>query len=277
MLHALLCLALAAQSERPQVAIYQSEQLTVGAAPATDSLPRLLYVALPPSYRDSALKRYPVVYVLDGDGLWAMTTGIVRLLLLRNEIPEVIVVGVAWGISFPETSPLRWRDCTPTAISSRPGAGHAGELLSYLEREAVPLVDSVYRTVRGDRTLVGQSRAGLFALYALYERPAVFGRLVVGSPEVIFDNKYLLRRDSAFAGSNAPLPGVVYIALGEKELTGPNGPAIQEFTTRLRTRGYRGLQLFSETLPGETHVSAPAPSITHGLKTVFGVAAVTRR
>jgi hypothetical protein len=269
MLHALLGLVLVAQVERPEVQIYQSERLEVGVARTSDSLPRLLYVALPPSYRDSILKRYPVVYVLDGDGLWGLTTGIVRLLLLRNEIPEVLVVGVAWGISFPETSPFRWRDFTPTAVSSRPGAGHAAELLSYLEREGVPLVDSMYRTVRGDRTLVGQSRAGLFALYTLYERPALFGRLVVGSPEVIFDDKYLLRRDSAFAVSNAPLPRTLYIAVGQEELTRPGGAAIQEFTSRLKARGYKGLKMFAETLPGETHVSAPAVTITHGLKAVL--------
>ena len=93
---------------------------------------------------------------------------------------------------------------------------------------------------------------------------------MIGSPETGFDNKYLLRRDSAFAGSHAPLPAVVYIALGEAELTGPNGPVTQEFTARLKARDYTGLQLFSETLPGETHVSAPPGAITRGLKAVYG-------
>ena len=241
----------------------------MGNRSATDSLPRLLYIALPPSYQDSTRKRYPVVYVLDGDGVWALTAGIVRLLLLRNEIPEVIVVGLAHGISFPETSQYRWRDFTPTVTSTRPGGGHAGEFLSYLERQTIPLVDSLYRTVRGDRTLVGQSRSGLFELYALYERPALFNRMVVTSPEAIFDNKYLLRRDSAFAISNDSLPADLYIGIGEEELTRPAGAAGQEFAARLRARGYKGMQLISETLPGETHVSTPAVAITHGLKAVF--------
>lgn len=241
----------------------------MGNPSATDSLPRLLYIALPPSYRDSTLKRYPVVYVLDGDGVWAMTVGIVRLLLLRNEIPEVIVVGLAHGIAFPETSAFRWRDFTPTVIATRPGGGHAGELLAYLERETIPSVDSLYRTVRGDRTLVGGSRSGLFALYALYERPLLFTRLVVTSPEASFDNKYLLRRDSAFAISDDSLPADLYIGVGAEELTGPGGAAGQELVARLRAHGYKGLRLISETLPGETHVSTPAVAITHGLKAVF--------
>jgi hypothetical protein len=61
----------------------------------------------------------------------------------------------------------------------------------------------------------------------------------------------------------------VYIAVGAEELTRPAGRAVREFATRLNGHASRGLRVVSETLPGETHVSAPAAAITHGLKAVF--------
>ena len=259
----------AAQSAAPPVTIYQSERHDIGTAAATDSLPRVLYVALPSSYADSASKRYPVVYVLDGDGVFALTAGIERLLLLGRETPEAIIVGIANGRPFVETPPFRWRNFTPTAVAAHPGTGHARELLAYLAREVLPFVDSLYRTQPGDRTLVGISRSGLFVLYALYERPDVFQRYIAASPEANWDNRYLFRRDSALAVSKRTLPVSLYLSVGETELARPFGAAVREFGDTLKARHYEGMHLVVETLPGETHNSSFATAITHGLKAVF--------
>jgi predicted alpha/beta superfamily hydrolase len=257
------------QTPVPPVSIYQSERRELGGALAADSMPRVLYVALPDSYRDSVTKRYPVVLVLDGDGVFGMASGIERFLRLREEIPEIILVGVANGIPFLETVPFRLRNFPPTPTSAHPGSGHASQLLAYLTREVVPFVDSLYRTVPSDRTLMGISRSGLFVLYALYEQQGVFRRMVAASPEVIWDNKSLFRRDSTFAGSKRPLPVSLYVSVGGEELARPGGAAVREFGDLLNARKYEGMSLFMETLPGETHNSAMGTAITHGLKAVF--------
>lgn len=253
----------------PPATIYLSERRDVGSPGTADSLPRVLAIALPNSYRDSITKPYPVVYVLDGDGMFGVTSDIQRLLVIRHELPEAIVVGIGHGQPFLETVPFRWRNFTPTAVAEHPGTGHAADLLSYLSREVLPLVDSLYRTVRSDRTLVGMSRAGLFALYSLYQRSDLFARLVIASPEVTWDNRYLFRRDSAFAASPHTLRVTVYLSVGGAELAHPFGAAVMEFADTLRARKYRGLHLVAETLPGETHASMVGPAIAHGLKAVF--------
>jgi uncharacterized protein len=257
------------QTSVPPVSIYKSERREVGGASAADSMPRVLYVALPESYRDSVTKRYPVVFTLDGDGVFGMASGIERLLVLGREIPEIILVGVANGIPFLETVPFRLRNFPPTPTAAHPGSGHASELLAYLTRGVVPLVDSLYRTVPSDRTLLGLSRSGLFVLYALYEQQGVFRRIVAASPEVIWDNKYLFRRDSTFAASKRSLPVSLYVSVGGEELARPFGAAVKEFGDLLNARKYDGMNLLVETLPGETHSSATGTAIAHGLKAVF--------
>lgn len=253
----------------PAAPIYLSERRSLGSPAIADSLPRVLYIALPSSYHDSTTRRYPVVYVLDGDGIFAMASDIERLLVIGRELPELIVVGLAHGRPFLETVPFRWRNFTPTAVTTHPGTGHGAELLSYLAHEVVPFVDSLYRSVPGDRTLVGMSRSGLFVLYALYERPDLFQRLIAASPEVTWDNHYLVRRDSTFAASRRSLPVTLYLSIGGAELLRPFGTAVHEFGDLLNARRYRGLHLVAETLPGETHNSMLGAAIAHGLKAVF--------
>jgi uncharacterized protein len=257
-----------AVAQIPQVTINPSERRELP-GPAADSLPRVLAVALPNSYRDSTAKRYPVVYVLDGDGIFGATSDIARMLTFGREIPEIILVGVTYGRPFLETPPLRWRNFTPTAIAAHPGTGHAPELLTYLAREVVPFVDSSYRTISSDRGIIGVSRSGLFVLYALYEQPGLFRRVLAGSPEVVWDNRYLFQRDSAFAASRRPLPATVYVSVGERELQRPFGAGVREFTERLNGRHYRDLRLTAEVLPGESHSSMLGAAITHGLKAMF--------
>jgi len=261
--------AAAKPTPTPLATIYDSERREVGAASAADSLPRVLYVALPLTYGDSARKRYPVVYVLDGDGVFAMASDIERALAIGREIPEVILVGVAHGRPYLQTAPFRVRNFTPTAHATRPGSGRAPAFLAYLGREVVPLVDSLYRTAPGDRTLLTVSLGGLFAAYALYERPELFPRLVMASPAVQRDTADLRRRDTAFAATRRALPAIVYLSVGGAELAQPLGVAAKAFADALAARRYDQLRLTVETLAGETHFSMMGPAITRGLKAVF--------
>ena len=253
----------------PPATIYDSERREVGRASAADSFPRVLYVALPRTYQDSVRKRYPVVYVLDGDGMFGMASDIERALALGREVPEMILVGVAHGRPYLQTVPFRTRNFTPVADTARRGSGKASAFLAYLGREVVPLVDSLYRTTPGDRTLLGVSLGGLLAAYALYERPELFPRVIMVSPAVQRDIAFLLRRDTALAAAERALPAVVYLSVGGEELARPLGIAAKAFADALAARRYDQLRLTVETLTGETHLSTIGPAIAHGLKAVF--------
>ncbi len=254
----------------PPVALHESQRLEVRALHGPDSLPRILYVSLPLGYAESAAKRYPVVYVLDGDGFFGVVSGLASVLALGGEMPGALIVGLGYGRPYITTVPFRNRDLTPEAVATIPGSGGAARMLAYLRHEVVPLVDSVYRTLPGDRTLLGGSLGGTFGVFAMYEAPDLFRRFVLASPAGDDgDGRYFVRRDSVFAATARPLPAAVYLCVGGEELAEPLGKAWREFVDALVARKYAELHLTTEVLAGETHFSSPGTAFTHGVKAVF--------
>lgn len=151
-------------------------------------------VWLPPGYADNPGRRYPVLYMHDGQNLfdpalsytgidWGVDETMTRL-VADGRVRGAIVVGI-WN------TPRRFAEYMPRkavkgeALAS--GAAHVPPLpvaeirsddyLRFLVEELKPFVDRTYRTRRGpDHTyLMGSSMGGLISLYAAAEYPAVFG------------------------------------------------------------------------------------------------------
>jgi uncharacterized protein len=90
---------------------------------------RPYWVYLPESYQPSnyAPKRYPVLYLLDGDSHFQWAAGVVRFMSigwnLNVQIPELIIVAV------PNTSTNRDRDLTPAAFKGTVGKPDTAPIL----------------------------------------------------------------------------------------------------------------------------------------------------
>jgi uncharacterized protein len=148
-----------------------------------------LLVSLPDGYAKST-QSYPVLYVLDG---WHFPF----LAFLQNNniysqrMRPVIMVNVSHGPT-PAAMALRARDFTPTKTLREAMSGGAPLFLDFLEHELIPFVDRTYRTIPSDRGLLGHSYGGLFAIYALENRPALFQRIIAASPSLDWDNRLLI-------------------------------------------------------------------------------------
>jgi predicted alpha/beta superfamily hydrolase len=149
-------------------------------------------VWLPPSYGTDPQKRYPVVYMHDGQNLfdpatsygnvdWAVDEAMTRL-IEQGEVREAIVVGV-WN------SPKRLQEYMPQrAVQgvkklSVPGPDVkatdiiSDRYLSFLVTELKPFIDATYRTLpdRANTSVMGSSMGGLISQYAMSKYPEVFG------------------------------------------------------------------------------------------------------
>jgi predicted alpha/beta superfamily hydrolase len=164
------------------VSIPQSESFTF--KPRAGGEAYRIYVGLPLTYGLQTQRRYPVVYALDADVGFATAVEITRFLALAGELPEVILVGIGYGVDFDTWRTRRVSDLTPVPVSSSPGSGHAARFLDFIERELIPLIDGRYRTTP-DRTLSGYSLGGLFGTYVLWQRPGLFQRYILGSPRTV--------------------------------------------------------------------------------------------
>ncbi len=164
------------------------------ATPAAPLQPRRVDVWLPPSYAQSPHRRYPVLYMHDGQNLfdpgiaftgsdWDIDGAMTRL-VARGAVREAIVVGV-WNTSdrFAEYMPQAAVATTPvdSGIEGRPllaADGLRGDAyLRFLVDALKPEIDRRYRTRPGrdDTFVMGSSMGGLISLYALGRYPETFG------------------------------------------------------------------------------------------------------
>lgn len=176
---------------------------------------RTIRLYLPPSYRQSD-RRYPVLYMHDGQNLFDAATGyagewqVDETLdrLSANGQLELIVVGIDNG------GALRNQELVPFVhpdIAKAEGEAY----LKFIINELKPYIDSHYRTLptREHTGLMGSSLGGLITHYAGQYHSDVFGRLGVLSPSywVAADDKARLVTPSIAKHSRW------FISMGSKE------------------------------------------------------------
>jgi len=116
----------------------------------------------------------------------------------------------------------RARDMTPTKPATafgdmpwRGGVGGADKFLSFIADELLPTIDRNYRT-RPYRVLVGHSLGGLFAVYALINRPEVFKGYVVISPSLWWDDQVLVKAAQPFFAAHEDLRADLYMSMADE-------------------------------------------------------------
>ena len=140
-----------------------------------------IYVRLPQDYAADPARRYPVVYLLDGDSLFPMIAPAHLFLNIDDKMPEAIVVGIAYG-SFAKPINNRHIDFMPPGPDVEPGQSGIGAFHHFLERELLPEVEGRYRADPTKRILFGQSRAGALILYSAFKHPDLFWARIASNP-----------------------------------------------------------------------------------------------
>lgn len=229
-------------------------------------------VYLPNGYSSefSHPKKYPVIYVLDGEAHFHSLSGLVNAqssgLNWVYDWPEMIIVAVG--------NTDRMRDLSPTHIDSANGvyqpdlktSGGGPAFLEFLNDELFPHIETTYRT-QPYRILIGHSLGGSLALHALCKRPGMFNAFIVIDPSIWWDNKLALRELDEFNGSfqNRKL----FVAEAGHRPGGDAGMNVGELIDLLQEKKPGGLlwkhQLFGE----ETHGSVPLLAEYFGLKFIF--------
>lgn len=150
---------------------------------ATLGTNRTVRVWLPPGYDAEPRRRFPVVYLHDGQnvfssagtnccfgwGSWEVDRAVERL-AAAGRMQPVILVGV-------DNTRLRLPEYRgPTANPTNDAAFHAYR--RFLVEELKPAVDARFRTRRGpeDTALIGSSLGGICSVAIAWEHPDVFGK-----------------------------------------------------------------------------------------------------
>ncbi|GBD90689.1 MAG TPA: alpha/beta hydrolase [Candidatus Pacearchaeota archaeon] len=229
-----------------------------------------VYIRLPKHYSETE-KRYPVLYLLDGDIAFNMATSIVRYLQYGKFVPDIITVGIGYGTMLSDHElNFRDRDYTPTKFPGREISGGAYRYLQFIKNELIPFIDSTYRTDSTDRTLNGYSLGGLFTLYSMLKEPDLFNKYIVGSPFIYRNLEDLLNLEDSLYESEGKLSGNLYITVGENESLEKYQDPISRFVKRLQGREYKNLNIYFETFENGQHLICPSEAMSYGLVYVFG-------
>jgi hypothetical protein len=228
-----------------------------------------LIVFLPPSYESSPDKSYPVLYFMDAYWEMPLLSSIHGQLVFDNVIPEMIMVGFSYPGEDTNYGDLRARDLTPTKVEkNNPNSGGASRFLQFIEEVVIPRIESDYRADKNNRALSGSSLGGLFALYAMYEKPDLFKRFIAISPAAGWDNNYLFTRDDTYAANSDSLSVRLFLSYGGDEYLPFREPIIA-FQEKISGRNYKGLALLNYIIEGERHSGVKSEGYSRGLRWVF--------
>lgn len=181
---------------------------------------RTLIVYLPPAYDSATERRYPVLYLHDGQNVFDTATAFLgqewqvdetaQQLIEAGEIEPLIIVGIY------NTGEQRIDEYTPTRDERKKTGGLAAQYGRLLVEAVKPFIDKRYRTLPGAETtaLGGSSLGGLVTLHLGLKQPQVFGKLLVMSPSVWWDEGVILREVEALRAKPATR---IWLDIGTRE------------------------------------------------------------
>jgi predicted alpha/beta superfamily hydrolase len=217
---------------------------------------RNLVVYLPPGYDEQPQRRFPVLYLHDGQNLFDGSTSYIQgqdwhvgptadAEIQAGRVEPLIIVGIY------NTGKARIREYTPTRVP-RLGGGRADRYGRFLLEEVMPFVYREYRAETGPgRTGIGgSSLGGLVSLYLGMSRSDVFGRVAALSPSVWWNQRVIHKFAASVPLHSRPR---IWLDIGSRE-----GPRIVEDVERYRDvlmqRGWQtGRDLHYERVEGAEH------------------------
>ena len=244
---------------------------------------RTIFVQVPASYGHNPNRKYPVVYVLDGEVLLP-TIKLVQDFYSGGFMPEMVIVGIS-------NRENRIRDLTTSVVTmlfGRPfneATGGAEKFQAFMAEELIPYIEKQYPVTKY-RTLIGHSHGGLFTIHTLLKQATLFENYLAIDPSLYWDGQHLLEVAKAQFANGAFQGKAIYMSLSG-QLHGQN-PDITidnvmedqsdftvfarsnlEFRNLTRQNEQNGLSLTWEFFPKELHGTIPFPSIKNGLIALF--------
>ena len=220
---------------------------------------RDLIVYLPPGYHEQEQRRFPVLFLHDGQNLFDGRTSFIPGMdwhvgqtadycIQAGLVEPLIIVGIY------NAGKQRLGEYTPTRMPKL-GGGRANRYAKFLLEEVRPFLLSNYRVQSGAENtgIGGSSLGGLVSLYLGLRLPHVFGKIAALSPSVWWNQRVIL--SFADAAPVDPLPRI-WLDIGTRE-GGRIVEDVERFRDILLGKGWRlGRDLHYQRVEGAEHNEA---------------------
>ncbi|MBL8511667.1 MAG: alpha/beta hydrolase [Betaproteobacteria bacterium] len=176
---------------------------------------RTLRIYLPPSYNENAAKRYPVLYMHDGQNLFEAATSFggvewgvdetINRLVGQGAMDEVVVVGI-------DNTADRINEYTP-CCDPQYGGGKINSYEAFIISTVKPYIDQNFRTLsdKNNTAIMGSSLGGLASFYIASRHADVFSKAGCVSSSFWWNNQMMTNAVSAWASK---VPAKFYIDAG---------------------------------------------------------------
>lgn len=229
-------------------------------------LPRDIIVWLPPSYDSLISKRYPVLYMNDGQNIIDPATSAFGIdwqidetadsLIKKGAIKELIIV----GIYNTEKRSLEY---------SNGDIGNA--YMKFIISELKPFIDTTYRTLpdKNNTAISGSSLGGLISFILVWEYDYVFSKAACFSPAFKIEQFDYIAPVKNYLGHKKDIK--LYIDNGGKGIEAKLQPGIDQMLIALYKLGYKMNEdlLWIKDKEAEHNEAAWAKRVPEMLKFLF--------
>ena len=223
----------------------------------TGDAPRNAYIYLPDYYDEAPDRRFPVMYMFDGqnvffdsDATYGKSWGMYNFMTWTRK--PLIIVAVEcnqFGERFNEYAPVTYENQEHGYIKGK------GRLyMNWLINELKPYIDANYRTLpdRENTIVAGSSMGGLMALYAVSCYNRVFQRAACLSPSLWVDPSKIY---NLIARPNIRNDTTIYMDYGSDEINNHEGNA-DALISVSQLLFKKRVNLTMRIVPGGTHCEA---------------------
>lgn len=207
---------------------------------------RQIQVFVPESYNTTD-KKYPVLYMLDGQRLFPFGVSLLKSYTHFRQTPEFIIVGIT------NKYPDRF--------------GHFIDIekrfLKFIEEEVISYIDNSFRTTN-KRLLFGWEYGGSFVIQTMMDKPHLFDAYLAASPFPL-NNK--IEELDQFLSNNPRLNNMLYFSVSPNESQVNIGT--RKLDSLLKLKAPKTLNWNYKELVNEEHLSTPYSTIYFGLKKFY--------
>ena len=224
---------------------------------------RDIIVWLPPSYNNNSERKFPVLYMNDGQNILNPKTSFAGMdwrvdetatkLIKEGRLEEIIIVGVY---------------NTPDRLEEYSDSEKGIKYLKFIIKELIPFINTNYKTKVGKNNtgIMGSSMGGLISFLAAWKFPEIFGKAACLSNSFYYDNDKAIKMVKNYKGDKKKIK--IYIDHGEDGL--PEG---QKMFCALSKKGFIiGNDIDYFYAPGAEHTeNAWAERLGRPLLFLFGI------
>jgi predicted alpha/beta superfamily hydrolase len=216
-------------------------------------------VSLPESYSKNKTKKYPVLFLLDGDYLLDPFQGALNYGAYWDDLPEVIIVGITQN-----KKDERYSDCTFDPETGLP-EGKGENFFEFIGQELLPYIEKTYR-IAPFKIIAGHDVTAGFLNFYLYKDQPIFNAYISLSPELPTRMEEIIpQRLSALNQSIS-----YYQATADGDLKTTKERIIQ-LDSAAATIKKPNLNYLFDTFKGASHYSLVLHAIPNALYQFFGV------